>query len=225
MPISCTCQCGKALRLKDEWVGKQAKCPGCGMTFLVPALGGPVKAVQTVSGAEMWASKQRPQEKEGIGASISLSPMTITWIVIIILVPTVLFLIKIGPVAAQKKWKVIEETAESDVTTIVTRAIQSQAEFNMAEARHAPGVQAVTMDATVITHVPEVVKFSGRSTNGFFNGTYNTKTREVTADVPKFLSKSMMHVTGRMRNDQPEVEVDGKEAKLIFKPKSKEEMD
>ncbi|HEX8523438.1 MAG TPA: hypothetical protein VF669_14390 [Tepidisphaeraceae bacterium] len=226
MAISCTCECGKALRLKDEWVGKQAKCPGCGITFLVPAMGGPVRALQTVGGgAEMWGSRQRPQEKEGVGASISMSPMMITWIVIAIAVPVIILLIKIGPVAAQKKWTAMQDEVESNITSVVTRAIQSQARFNTAESRHAPGVQAVTMDANVIMYVPEWVRFSGRSTNGMFNGRYNTKTGEVEADVPMFLSKNLMHVTGRVKNGATEAEVDGKEAKVIFIKKTKEEMD
>jgi hypothetical protein len=225
MPISCTCQCGKALRLKDEWVGKQAKCPGCGISFVVPALGGPVKEATTVIGAEVWGSRQRPQEKAGAGASFSMSPTVITFLVIAILVPLIIVLIKVGPVRAQRQWREIEPDAESAITTVVTRAIQSESEFNTAESRHAPGVQAVTMDATVITHVPEWVKFSGRSTSGFFNGRYNTKTGEIEADVPKSFDKGTMRVTGRVKDGVTEAQVDGKEAKVIFRKKTKEQMD
>ena len=38
MPISVSCpSCAKALRVKDEWAGRRAKCPGCGEEFIVPA--------------------------------------------------------------------------------------------------------------------------------------------------------------------------------------------
>ncbi len=225
MPISCTCQCGKALRLKDEWVGKQAKCPGCGISFVVPALGGPVKAATTVMGAEVWGSRQRPQEKEGVGASFSMSPMVMAFIAIAILVPLGIFLVKIGPLRAQHQWKVIEPQADSDITTVLTRAIQSESSFNTAESRHAPGVQAVTMDASIITHVPEVVRFTGKSSNGFFKGTYNTKTGDIDADVPRSVGTGNMKVTGRVKDGVTEAQVDGKEAKVIFRPKTKDEMD
>src|SRR5436309_1301759 len=37
MSISIACpNCGKALRVKDEWAGRRATCPGCGTTFPVP---------------------------------------------------------------------------------------------------------------------------------------------------------------------------------------------
>lgn len=29
-------QCGKALEIRDEWVGRQVRCPDCGAVFLVP---------------------------------------------------------------------------------------------------------------------------------------------------------------------------------------------
>ena len=225
MPISVTCQCGKALRLKDEWVGKQAKCPGCGVTFMVPAMGGPVKPVTTVAGPELYGSRQRPQEKEGIGSAISLSPKVITFLIVAVSVPVLIYLVKIGPVAARNQWEIISPKAESDITDVVTKAIQAESHFNTAEARHAPGVQAVTMDATIIYRVPEVVGFSGRSSNGFFNGKYNTKTGEVTAAVPRGWSAGTMVVTGRVKNGKIDAEIDGKEAKLIFRPKTKEELD
>ena len=38
MPISVSCPfCAKALRVKDEWAGRRAKCPNCGETFMVEA--------------------------------------------------------------------------------------------------------------------------------------------------------------------------------------------
>jgi hypothetical protein len=86
-------------------------------------------------------------------------------------------------------------------------------------------VQAVTMDATIITHVPEVVRFTGRSSNGFFKGTYNTKTGDIEAEVPKSFDKGTMKVTGRVKNGETEAQVDGKEAKVIFRRKTKDEMD
>ena len=48
MPISVVCQnCGKALKVKDEWRGKRAKCPGCGEMFVVggPSVGGTAVAM------------------------------------------------------------------------------------------------------------------------------------------------------------------------------------
>jgi hypothetical protein len=37
MAISVTCDCGRALRAKDEAAGKRVRCPGCGNAVQVPA--------------------------------------------------------------------------------------------------------------------------------------------------------------------------------------------
>src|SRR5262245_27992030 len=37
MPISVRCECGKALRARDESAGKKVRCPGCGRAVAVPA--------------------------------------------------------------------------------------------------------------------------------------------------------------------------------------------
>lgn len=36
MPISFSCECGKAMKVKDEYAGKRAKCPACGQGVVVP---------------------------------------------------------------------------------------------------------------------------------------------------------------------------------------------
>jgi hypothetical protein len=36
MPISFTCVCGRALRVKDDMAGRKARCPVCGQVLTVP---------------------------------------------------------------------------------------------------------------------------------------------------------------------------------------------
>ncbi len=36
MSISLTCECGRALRVKDEAAGRKVRCPGCGKVLPVP---------------------------------------------------------------------------------------------------------------------------------------------------------------------------------------------
>lgn len=36
MPISLTCDCGRALRLKDELAGRKIRCPSCNVSLTVP---------------------------------------------------------------------------------------------------------------------------------------------------------------------------------------------
>jgi hypothetical protein len=37
MPISMSCDCGRSLRVKDEFAGRKVKCPQCGAVLAVPA--------------------------------------------------------------------------------------------------------------------------------------------------------------------------------------------
>src|SRR5438477_7576680 len=90
MPISITCQCGKSLKVKDEWAGKKAKCPTCGNTFVVPvpamaaAPAGRSAAPARAAGAAAGWAPQRGRAvtgKPGLGSRFSLSPMIIVFIV------------------------------------------------------------------------------------------------------------------------------------------------
>ena len=47
MPIRVSCQCGKALNVKDEMAGKAVKCPGCGQVIRVPGGQAPAAAPRT----------------------------------------------------------------------------------------------------------------------------------------------------------------------------------
>lgn len=38
MPVSFKCECGKALRVKDEFAGKKVKCPSCGRIIVTPEI-------------------------------------------------------------------------------------------------------------------------------------------------------------------------------------------
>src|SRR5687768_7913425 len=44
MPIPVKCDCGRALRLKDELAGKKIRCPGCSAVVMVPQSDAPTDA-------------------------------------------------------------------------------------------------------------------------------------------------------------------------------------
>src|SRR3954454_25050030 len=90
MPISLTCgNCGKGLKVKDEWGGKKVKCPQCGNTF--PATpgggggggGGGGRAVIGAGAAvasnpvvaRKLASKATPTKSKDAAISISWGPI------------------------------------------------------------------------------------------------------------------------------------------------------
>jgi hypothetical protein len=54
MPITFSCQCGKAFNVADDLAGKRTKCPACSTSLLVPA---PVPAVKAAEGGDAPAAK------------------------------------------------------------------------------------------------------------------------------------------------------------------------
>ena len=220
MPISVTCGCGKALRVKDEWAGRTVTCPGCGGTFVVGATGGKVAGANR--GAEVWAGGRKSRGETGkgsLGEKFSISPMYIALIAFMILVPTVVFLAKIGPLKAQKQWRELEGQADSDVQSVIALALQAHLQkeglYNPRDSRHPPGVQAVTFEPSILmVKLPTSIPFTGRCSKGFFKGTYNPHTRELSADVPG--EDRSLDVTGRVNEKGVQAEIDGKPAKLDF---------
>ena len=227
MPISVTCSCGKALRVKDEWAGRTVTCPACGGTFVA---GGPNAAVSAA--AQVYTGSRRARgesSKGGLAERFSISPMYIALIAFIILVPTFVFLAKIGPLKAQRQWRELESQADSDVSTVCTRALQAHLQkeglYDPNESHWSPGVSAVTFEPSpLMIRLPDSITFTGRCSKGFFHGTYNPKTREVKAEVPGEDTK--LDVTGAPdEKGVLQVKIDGEPANVDYsKKREKDEL-
>ena len=169
MPISVTCGCGKALRVKDEWAGRTVTCPSCGGTFVA---GG---ANAAISSAQVWAGGRKARGetgKGGLSEKFSISPLYIAMIAFIILVPTVVFLAKIGPLKAQRQWRELEGQADSDVSTVCGRALQvhlqKEGMYNPNDSHYTPGVQAVTFEPNpMMIRLPDSITSGLRKSVGF----------------------------------------------------------
>ena len=231
MPISVSCSCGKALRVKDEWAGKTVTCPACGGTFVAIAGGGrapaPAPASSNITGAEVWTRGRlntQGQGKPTIGSRIQLSPLTIAFIVFAIVVPGFVLFAKMGPLKAHKQWVALEPQANSDVDSVLTLAIQSylqqQHGYDPSYAHYTPGVDAVTFEPSpMMVKLPDKIAFTGKGSTGFFKGTYFTRTREVQAQVPA--DRATLDITGRVNEKGVQAEIGGKAAKVIIKPHEK----
>src|SRR3989442_16044479 len=95
MPISVTCDnCGKSLKVKDEWAGKRAKCPGCGSTFAVPGPGVAMAVGPTTTRFDPnAAARAKAQREKDIGkVSISWVPILLGGLVLEIEVGIIVFL-------------------------------------------------------------------------------------------------------------------------------------
>jgi hypothetical protein len=207
MPISVTCKCGKKLKVKDEWAGKRWKCPTCSATFQIPAPG-------------IVAVKGKPK-REAKAPAIHFSPTAIVFISLAVLIPTLIFLARIGPIKAQHDWDRISEQADYDVRDVMTRALQAwlsiHTDYNPRDPRLAPTASSPTFAVTAwMFSVPDPVGFIGKTREGIYHGLYGTRSGEI--DAQMLCGGQEVHVTGHVRNGNIESFIDGQPAIPIDKP-------
>ncbi len=71
MSIRVSCQCGKALNVKDEFAGKKIKCPGCATTIAVGVPTTTAKATATARQASSGASQGSAFDVSAIGEMLA----------------------------------------------------------------------------------------------------------------------------------------------------------
>jgi hypothetical protein len=232
MPISVACnQCGKRLKVPDNWVGKKAKCPGCSATFIVSADGAAEAPVVPAFAPTVAKPKMA-------SPGIHLSGGMIAFFFVVFVIASIVAGVYFGPVKAKQAWEAAEPKAEADVTDVVQRGLESylsQAGMDLSKAHSLPQVRQVDFLVTMISlSAPKVVGFHGTTTQGDFKGVYIISSGEVEAECEvggvtfAGLSSAYKHgnttfqVTGRKTNGQLTVEVNGKNAVVVY-PKTTEE--
>lgn len=220
MPITVACsKCAKQLTVRDEYAGKRLKCPGCGNVFEASA----ASAVAPLPGSV----KKIPGANKG-QPSFTVSPKVIIITSVVILVPTLILLWRIGPQATWEEWQKKEEIAKDDVSSVVVRALESHlassGEYDPSKAHASPQTFEVTfLFGALHWSMPEKIGFVGGSTAGAFSGAYFPHTGEVQAEVevdglglPSGVvvrrGNTKIDVTGRIKNGNTQVEIGGKPA-------------
>ena len=239
MPISVTCDnCGKALKVKDEWAGKRAKCPQCGNTFTVPAHSGVAMAVGpqvTRFDPNAAASAKAQRQKEAGSVSISWTPIILGILGLAIVIAIGAFIM--GPKKVWNEWEQIGDQANTDVIDVVTRGLRAYASnlglYNPRKGSGPEAKEVMFYRPTFVMNMPETVDFQGGSTEGPFKGKYHPKTGEVEADVTvgahtslltgKSQGGTQIRVTGRVKKGVITVEVNGTKADIKMPPKSDDE--
>jgi hypothetical protein len=217
MPISISCTgCGKALTIKDELVGKRIKCPQCGATF---------------TSNEAIAQARSKQSGERTGKGVHVSPGVIMFVSLVVLVVGSLAFYKFVPGRVQDKWSKLRPVAEQQVEDVVNRALEAdmsqQGEYNPNSSRTTPHMINVTFIFSMLAmSMPEKVGFAGSTSEGAMFGRYFTQTGEIEADIDVggrgvggavlTRGKRSIHVTGRVKNGNLSVEIDGKPAVIDF---------
>lgn len=234
MPISITCShCGKGLKVKDDWAGKRAKCPGCCETFTVPGGGGSAGPTM-YNPAAAAAAKGERQDAAG-KLSISWGPIMLGALVFGIV--GVIYLFISGPKKVWNEWEEIGGKAHDDVIDVVSLGLKAHAsEMGAYNPRKSTGPEAkevMFFRPGFVMSMPNDVDFRGGSSEGEFKGVYHPKTGEVEADVTVGAQTSLLtgkskggtqiKITGRTKGGKVVAEVNGKNAVIVIPPKSDDE--
>jgi len=228
--VSCG-TCGKKLKVPDDRAGKMAKCPGCLNTFLVTAGGGvgAAAAPPTAVAARMPKTAAAPKTAKG-GASIAVSWGFIAMIAGVLLVVGSIIALIFGPLRVQRQWGEIGSDADTNVKSVVDRGMQFNATGGIINTKtpghYSGGIREgpFFLVPFLVMSMPDAIDFKGTTNEGEFKGKYHPKSGEVECDAElggltvAGLDKAIhhgntkIHITGRMKNNDPDVEVDGKKA-------------
>jgi hypothetical protein len=235
MSIEVSCECGKRFTVGDQYAGKRGRCKACGRTVMVPAskpadhiheLAEPIPdaniAVQpepaNIRGpvVPVYPSFHRPNRgatSKTATSRIHVNPKIVLLAILAIAIPAGIFLIDQGPVKARDELEKIEPTAEGNITSQITRAIQHvYAGFafggdDLGISRH-KSLNVVFENPVVMMHLPESLQIQGRTTEGNYKGEFHPQTMRFEADVP--IMGQTHKVEGSLSDEDQSLNLDGK---------------
>jgi hypothetical protein len=241
MSIEVSCECGKRFSVGDNFAGKRGRCKACGRIVTVPAAAAESQshnydlsddhipeakiaaATETINAripsplaATEFPSFHRPGRESTEKASripIHVNPVITILVLLAIGIPTGIFLIEQGPVKARNQLEKIEPTAEGNIISQISRAIQHHysgfvfSDDNLGISRH-KAINAVFDDPVIMTHLPESLQIQGRTTEGDYKGQFHPQTMRFEADVP--IMGRIHKVEGSVTDEDQSLNLDGK---------------
>lgn len=178
MSIPVQCACGMKLKAKDESAGKRLKCPGCGAAVQVPMPAAPVSAPKPAPAASAYPTRRKPQAKQE-NPRFAISGKMITFIALLVIVPTVIYVFKAGPVRASEETTKLAEVAHDEIQDAVNRVLQDRRKrlnIEIDDVKETPHCRTLVIDRPVMPfRVPEKLAFQGTSTEGKFFGDFYTR--------------------------------------------------
>lgn len=195
--MNATCpNCGKVLKVKDEWAGKMLKCPGCTKTFKIgggagTAAGGvsrkigPTPATATQSSGGAPPQRVKPVEPRSGGVAVNWG--MISMIALLSLIPIGIGIFLLGPKRAMSHWNANSAKADENVRTIIEHALRVEAS-NVGTWNPRKGQGPTVNDLNfhpdfMVMSMPTQVHFVGTTSNGKFEGDYVYETTELTGTL------------------------------------------
>lgn len=202
--------------VSDALAGKTVRCSACGEGLLVTA------AAQPAAKAGGRSQSASPAFYMSRGKTVALALLA----GLVILGIAFYF----GPVRVWHDWAEMEPKASGTIRHLVIVSLTAHAkmeedqDFDPRARRRQPTVESHDLSffqPILAFTMPDVVSFVGKSNQGTFGGTYNTRTGKVDAtvsyggysvagivDIGK--PKGTFHLVGRVVDGQPDAEIDGK---------------
>jgi hypothetical protein len=221
MAITVRCNCGKMMSVSDALAGKSVRCPKCGNPVAVIGIGGTKSRVST------FAQSQAP--------AIYISKGKIVFLSVLAGIALFIFISLVGPIRVYKDWNAREPHVNDDVSDVIAFALKAYLSQNGGydpKFQHmAPAVEGpcVFLGPIISFSMPERIPFRGKTNQGNFMGTYNTRTGDIDADIyyggysvagMLDISKptGSFHITGRMDKGFPEAELNGTSLQIYTPP-------
>jgi hypothetical protein len=235
MSIQVSCECGKQFEVGDQYAGKRGRCKACGRIVTVPAASAPQDDPFSATEPEVaplnapsppsqaanpppafpeypgFKSRDRGEKQVG-GVRIHLHPAIIALIVLAIGIPVLIFTIEQGPVKARDQWQKIEPTAEVNVASQITRAIQHvYKQFDIGDedrdlSRH-KALSVAFDEPAIMFRLPDSMQIQGRTTEGNYTGEFHPRSMHFEVNVP--IAGSSHKISGSVSDDDRSLDLDG----------------
>lgn len=268
--------CGKSLKIRDEWAGKTLKCPGCGTAFKAGADGGSAPAASRGAIAKAGGSKaaaataaaggpKRPvSNKKDDTPRFAVNSNLLLLLGGVVVVLAVIAIVVFGPIRVKRHWDDNSQQVRDNVNDVIELALRCEGsrtgDYNPRKGK-APTIGDLRFLPEIIRlSIPKEVPFDGFTSLGRIkDGTYDFETGEVAftlkrggtmlpsglfaddegtaiaggtresegggAGLPAGIpgakaskASGEIHVTGRVKNGAPSVELDGKKGEVIMPP-------
>jgi len=243
MAITIQCACGRRTAVADALAGKTIRCPKCGQTVAVaaaaaaPAGARPARSAAPPRGALQPRAGAAPR---AAAPAVHVSSGLIIKLSIVVVVVGFILWAYFGPVRVWNQWETIGPKAQSDVTDVVSFALQAYMSnngmYDPTKATNQPGVEGPVgfFRPFLNMTMPSEVKFFGHTNQGPFKGIYNPRNGEITANISygavahlafgsdvgvKETVAGSFDITGREVNSAPQAEMNGQKMSIYFPPK------
>jgi hypothetical protein len=212
MSIVVECECGKRFRAKDELAGRNIPCPGCGSVLTIPEPAVrvaplpplPSEPKRAPSPAYGYPTRRGPSGPQKEAPRFAITKNAVIYTALFVIVPTVIYLVKIGPVHAVSKWKEMAPKVNDDIMQSITEYMidnlkKSGLDMSKVLVHDLPKVTSLVLDEPMMpwTEIQQM-EFQGKCSDGDFRGTYFFKANRIDVAFDQFgkTTKVKIHVDG-----------------------------